>query len=118
MRGGSYLSPFIARETLEYLLHRPEALAAEMRVTPRESEILQLLAEGNSMKQIAGMLMISPRTVAFHKYKMMERLEIRSSAELIQYAVRNHMAFQKGDWALNNFHSTNAVVAIEALRTA
>src|SRR5215469_14478542 len=118
MRGGSYLSPFIARETLEYLLNRPKQLDGEIGVTPRESEILQLLAEGNSMKQIAGMLAISPGTVAFHKYKMMKRLGIRSSAELIQYAVRNHMALQTENWSVNDFHSTNAVVAIEALRTA
>jgi DNA-binding NarL/FixJ family response regulator len=118
MRGASHLSPFIARETVEYLLNQRQQLAPKMGVTPRETEILQLLAEGNSMKQIAGMLAISQRTVAFHKYKMMERLGIRSSAELIQYAVRNHMAPQSENWALNDFHNTNAVVAIEALRTA
>jgi DNA-binding CsgD family transcriptional regulator len=55
----------------------------------RQKEVLQLLAEGNSMKQIAYALNISPRTVAFHKYAMMEELGISSSAELISYFTRS-----------------------------
>jgi DNA-binding NarL/FixJ family response regulator len=58
-------------------------------LTLRQKEVLQLLVEGRSMKEAAFILNISPRTVAFHKYTMMEHLSLRSSAELIQYAMRN-----------------------------
>ncbi len=56
-------------------------------LTTRQKEVLQLLVEGMSMKQVANVLKITPRTVAFHKYSMMEQLKIRSSAELIAYAM-------------------------------
>jgi DNA-binding CsgD family transcriptional regulator len=60
-------------------------------LTPRQREVLQLLAEGHSMKQVAVLLNVTPRTVAFHKYRMMEQLNIRSSAELIQFAISHHI---------------------------
>ena len=63
--------------------------AAEL--TPRQREVLQLLAEGRSMKEVASVLNLTPRTVAFHKYRMMEQLGVKSTAELIQYAVRHHI---------------------------
>jgi DNA-binding NarL/FixJ family response regulator len=50
--------------------------------------VLQLLAEGRSMKEVAFLLKFTPRTVAFHKYTMMDQLQLRSSAELIQYAMK------------------------------
>jgi DNA-binding NarL/FixJ family response regulator len=53
--------------------------------------VLQLLAEGYSMKEVAARLNVTPRTVAFHKYQMMQQLELKSSAELIQYAVKHHV---------------------------
>ena len=59
-------------------------------LTPRQREVLQLLAEGRSMKEVAAVLNLTPRTVAFHKYQMMEQLKIKSTAELIQYAVKHH----------------------------
>ena len=62
---------------------------ANLSITPRQKEVLQLLAEGRSMKEAAFVLNVSPRTVAFHKYTMMERLHIRSSAELVEYAMRS-----------------------------
>ena len=62
-----------------------------LHLTPRQREVLQLLAEGFSMKQVADMLSVTPRTVQFHKYSMMRQLGIKSSAELIQFAVRQHI---------------------------
>ena len=53
--------------------------------------VLQLLAEGRSMKEVASVLNLTPRTVAFHKYRMMEQLKVKSTAELIQYAVKHHI---------------------------
>jgi two-component system response regulator NreC len=50
-----------------------------------------LLAEGRSMKEVAYILKLTPRTVAFHKYKIMERLRVRTNSELVQYAIREHI---------------------------
>ena len=61
------------------------------QLTLRQKEVLQLLAEGRSMKEAAFLLNVSPRTVAFHKYTMMEHLHVKSSAELIQYAIKNSL---------------------------
>jgi DNA-binding CsgD family transcriptional regulator len=57
----------------------------------RQKEVLQLLAEGRSMKEAAYILNVSPRTVAFHKYTMMEHLHIKTSAELVQYAMSTQL---------------------------
>jgi DNA-binding NarL/FixJ family response regulator len=59
------------------------------KLTLRQREVLQLLAEGRPMKEVAFMLSITARTVAFHKYTMMEQLHIKSTAELVHYAARN-----------------------------
>ena len=72
------------------LLHTDDR-GASQELTPRQREVLQLLAEGRSMKEVAGVLNMTPRTVAFHKYRMMEQLKIKSTAELIQYAVKHHI---------------------------
>jgi len=58
-------------------------------LTPRQREVLRLLADGLSMKEAGLVLRITPRTVAFHKYQMMAQLDLKSNAALIQYAVRN-----------------------------
>jgi DNA-binding NarL/FixJ family response regulator len=58
------------------------------RLTFRQREVLQLLAEGRSMKETASILSVTPRTVAFHKYRMMEAFGIRSNAELVQFAMK------------------------------
>jgi DNA-binding NarL/FixJ family response regulator len=99
MRGDSYLSSLIARETIDYLLRRPKRENLR-RITRRQSEILQLLAEGKSMKAVANLLDISPGTVAFHKYDMMERLGIETNAGLLQYAMRNSMIPVERDWTV------------------
>jgi len=59
--------------------------------TQRQREVLQLLAEGKTMKQAADILAVKPRTIAFHKYKMMEAFGIKRTAKLIQFAVRNRV---------------------------
>jgi DNA-binding NarL/FixJ family response regulator len=90
-QGASYLSPLIAKETVEFLLNQGEPLKAEKRITSRQSEILQLLAEGLSMKEVANVIDIKPGTVAFHKYRMMEMLNVKTNAALIEYAIKRHM---------------------------
>ncbi len=57
-------------------------------MTPRQREVLQLLVEGLSMKEAAKILEVTPRTVAFHKYRMMEQLHLKTNADLIQFAIR------------------------------
>ncbi len=90
-QGGSYLSPLVAKETVAFLLKQGESRGEDKRITQRQSEILQLLVEGNSMKQVASIVDIKPGTVAFHKYKMMEKLKIKTNAALIEYAIRHQM---------------------------
>lgn len=58
------------------------------RLTPRQREVLQLVAEGRSAKEVANILNISPRTAEFHKYRLMEQLAVTTNAELVQYAMR------------------------------
>src|SRR6476620_2047766 len=92
LRGRSYLSPMIAKDTVEFLLRQDKKLIDEAeRLTERQREVLQLLAEGKCMKEVAGVLNITTRTVAFHKYGIMEVLNAKSSAELVQYAIRHHL---------------------------
>jgi DNA-binding NarL/FixJ family response regulator len=90
VRGGTYITPLVAGDLVGLLLHPPEPSRAEA-LTPRQREVLKLLAEGRSMKEVAALLDVTPRTVAFHKYQMMAQLKLRSSAELVQYAVRHHI---------------------------
>ena len=92
LRGRSYLSSSIAEHNFEFLVRQNHPLVDEdKRLTDRQREVLQLLAEGKSMKEVAGVLNLAARTVAFHKYRMMEVLSLKSTAELVQYAVRNHI---------------------------
>ena len=91
LRSESYLSPNITKETVDYLLRSGAPYAQEKRITHRQSEILQLLAEGMSMKEVANILNLKPGTVAFHKYRIMQTLGLKSNAELLQYAIQHHL---------------------------
>jgi DNA-binding NarL/FixJ family response regulator len=83
-----YVTPLITRDLVGSLARDPHARKAVHQLTPRQREVLQLLAEGRSMKEAAAVLHVSARTVAFHKYRMMEQLQVHSTAALIQFAVR------------------------------
>jgi DNA-binding NarL/FixJ family response regulator len=89
MQGRSYITPLLTEGLIGALQHVDRQPAHEL--TPRQREVLQLLAEGHSMKEVASLLNLTPRTVAFHKYRMMEQLKVKSTAELIQYAVKQHI---------------------------
>ena len=90
IKGRTYVTPLIAGD----LIHNyqeggsPEKNLFK-KMSPRQREVLQLLAEGKSAKKIASILNISTRTVEFHKYKMMEQLNIKTSTELLQYAIKH-----------------------------
>jgi len=90
-QGRSYVTPLATQGLVNNFLQEPEPAQEFHKLSPRQREVLQLLAEGHTMKEIARILRISPRTVAFHKYGMMEQLRIRSSAELVQYAIKNRV---------------------------
>ncbi|HXW19850.1 MAG TPA: response regulator transcription factor [Roseiarcus sp.] len=90
LQGKTFITPALAGTVLEQVQRGARATTngAEL-LTPRQREILQLLAEGRSAKEIAAALAISTRTVEFHKYQMMEAHKLRSSAELIHFAIRH-----------------------------
>jgi DNA-binding NarL/FixJ family response regulator len=83
-----YLTPLLTKDFVGTLVQDPRARKLLHQLTSRQREVLQLLAEGRSMKEAAAILHVSARTVAFHKYRMMEQLQVRSTAALIQFAVR------------------------------
>lgn len=86
-RGGYFATPSLTEGMFGSFVQNFKRMKSPRDLTVRQKEVLQLLVEGRSMKQVANVLNITPRTVAFHKYTMMEHLEIRSSAELISYAM-------------------------------
>jgi len=92
LRGKSYLCKALSRDTIDSLRWQHKELVNEdERLTDRQREVLQLLAEGKVMKEIGTILHMTTRTVAYHKYRIMEVLGARSNAELVKYAVRNHI---------------------------
>lgn len=89
LKGKTFLTPALAGEVLQDMRQKPSATGKGDRpITPRQRQILQLLAEGKSAKEIAEMLSISSRTVEFHKYQIMEAHDLHSSAELIHFAIK------------------------------
>jgi len=85
LRGRTYITPLITRGVVGSLLRQGNA---RQELTVRQREVLQLLAEGKSMKEVAAILDLTPRTVAFHKYRMMEQLRVKTTAELVRFAVQ------------------------------
>ena len=90
LNGRIYLTPMIAKGVLDSFMSDPHRRRkAVIELTPRQREVLQLTSEGRSAKEIASILNISTRTVEFHKYRAMESLGLRTSADLIQYAIKH-----------------------------
>jgi DNA-binding NarL/FixJ family response regulator len=92
MRGSPYVTPLMTKGMVGSVIHNFKRRKIPSRLTLRQKEVLQLLAEGRSMKEAAFILKVSPRTVAYHKYIMMEHLEIHSSAALIEYALKSSLS--------------------------
>ncbi len=86
--GRSYVTPLIAQGLVEVLMLGPKQRKGAADLTPRQREVLQLLAEGRSMKEAAQILKVTARTIAFHKYRMMDRFRLKSNADLVQFAIR------------------------------
>lgn len=95
LRGKTYVTPQLAGELMQLYKKGPMEQRDDLAgLTSRQREVLQLLAEGHSAKEVASILKISARTVEYHKYRMMENLGITSAAELITYAIRHGIATQ------------------------
>jgi DNA-binding NarL/FixJ family response regulator len=90
LEGKTYLTPQLAGEVLASMKQSPQEIADPVTsLTPRQREVLQLLAEGLIMKEIAARLGISVRTAEYHKYQMMEAIGVRSNAELVHFAIKH-----------------------------
>jgi len=90
LEGHTYITPQLAGEVLASMKQGPQtARDPVVSLTPRQREVLQLLAEGRSAKEIAATLSISARTVEFHKYQLMETLGLHTNAELIHFAIKH-----------------------------
>jgi DNA-binding NarL/FixJ family response regulator len=89
VKGRAYISPLITKDVLNFLMDAARGTERQaVRLTPRRREVLQLIAEGRTMKEVASILNISTRTVESHKYEMMEALGVQTNAELVQYAIK------------------------------
>jgi DNA-binding NarL/FixJ family response regulator len=88
--GRSYVTTMISRKSADSLLPSPGAHGRKS-LTPRQRQVLQLLAEGRSMKEAAYLLNLTTRTVAFHKYKIMASLGMHNNYELLKLAIREHL---------------------------
>ncbi len=86
--GRSYVTPHITQGMVDSFIRRSGDNRDSPQLTSRQREVLQLLVEGHSMKETAKILDVTPRTVAFHKYRMMERLHLKTNADLIRFAIR------------------------------
>jgi len=92
LRGRTYMASHIPKDTVDFLRRQQKKLVDEQeKLTERQREVLQLLAEGKVMKEVGAILNMTTRTVAFHKYRIMEVLGAKSSADLVKYAVKNHI---------------------------
>jgi DNA-binding NarL/FixJ family response regulator len=87
-KGRPYVTPQIAKGLQQSFVNNPRPKASAKSLTPRQREVVGLLAEGKSMKEVASVLNVTPRTVAFHKYRVMRELNLRTTADLIQFAIR------------------------------
>jgi DNA-binding NarL/FixJ family response regulator len=91
LKGGSYLTPRAERGQTNIFIRGPQARHKTAEPTLRQREVIRLMAEGCSMKEAADLLKITTRTVASHKYAAMELLQLKTNADLVQYALRNRI---------------------------
>jgi DNA-binding NarL/FixJ family response regulator len=87
LRGKSYVTPKLKPEN--WAVREARAQQFSKSLTPRQREVLQLLAEGRPMKEIADILKVSEKTIMFHKYHIMESFNLTSNAELVLFALKN-----------------------------
>ncbi len=89
LKGKSYVTPLIMQEMVASFANDRQTGEASDKLTMRQREVLQLLAEGRSMKEVASILDVSPRTVAFHKYRIMNEHSLKNSTDLVRFAIKH-----------------------------
>jgi len=89
LRGHSYVTPRMVIALEQQFIRDPNLKPHGLTV--RQREVVQLLAEGRTMKEAASILQITPRTIAFHKYRVMEEFRLHSTSDLVRFAIREHM---------------------------
>jgi DNA-binding NarL/FixJ family response regulator len=90
LKGSIYVSPFF-RNVADSSSQLKTGISEAPRLTHRQVDVLQLLAEGKSMKETAAVLNLTTRTVAFHKYRIMEYLGLKNHTQVVRYAMRRHL---------------------------
>ena len=88
LEGKMYVTTLIAQGMIESFRSGRNESETSGKLTLRQREVLQLLAEGRTMKEVANMLSVTPRTVAFHKYRIMEEHKLKTNAELVHFAIK------------------------------
>ena len=90
LKGKSYVTPRLAQRLMDEFVRDP-CLGRTKELTPRQREVLHLLAEGRTMKETADLLHLTPRTVAFHKYRIMDEFGLKTNSDLVRFAIREHI---------------------------
>jgi DNA-binding NarL/FixJ family response regulator len=91
LKGGTYITPSAAKGLHNISVLEPKNRELAPEPTARQREVIQLLAEGRTMKEIGRILFITPRTVAAHKYTVMDQLQLKTNAELVRYAIKHRI---------------------------
>jgi DNA-binding NarL/FixJ family response regulator len=90
LKGKSYVTPRLAQRLMDEFVRDPR-VGRTKELTPRQREVLQLLAEGRTMKETADLLHLTPRTVAFHKYRIMDEFGLKTNSDLVRFAIRERI---------------------------
>jgi DNA-binding NarL/FixJ family response regulator len=90
LKGRSFVTPRFAQRLMEGFIRDPLPHPTK-ELTPRQREVLHLLAEGRTMKETADVLHLTPRTIAFHKYRIMEEFGLKSNSDLVRFAIRERV---------------------------
>jgi DNA-binding NarL/FixJ family response regulator len=94
VRGGKYITPALQAALAELSVRDPRSAEAGRVLTPRQREVLQLLAEGHTMKEAAAILHVATRTVAFHKYRIMQDFGLANNSDLLRFAIKQRVVNQ------------------------
>jgi DNA-binding NarL/FixJ family response regulator len=90
LKGRTYVTPRLAQQLMDRFVRDPR-LGRTKELTPRQREVLHLLAEGRTMKETADLLHLTPRTIAFHKYRIMEEFGLKTNSDLVRFAIRERL---------------------------
>ena len=104
MKGQPFVTSDLVRGMEEAFIDNPNPKQHEKSLTPRQREVVALLAEGKTMKEAAAILKLSARTVAFHKYRIMEELNLKTTAQLVQFAITSRIHVPDPLYCVSDYH--------------